>query len=119
ALGPELSAVERSKQASAADLPCDGGQRVLGARRSASGILCRISYATAGATIGVTHQHAPELVHRNVIEVEQVAAWVAAALIPYTAALHRVRRSRVDRGPSTAAVIREGDIEVPNAREIG
>src|SRR6267143_265060 len=82
--GSELSAVQDGKQSSATHLPRDCGQRILRAGRASGGVLRGIVHARAGAAIGVAHQYPPKLVHRNVIEVEQVPARVAAALVPNT-----------------------------------
>src|SRR6266849_7409808 len=85
--GAKLRAVESGKQSSATYLPCDCGQRILRTCRAGGGVLRGIVHARAGAAIGVAHQYAPKLVHGNVVEVQQVSTWVAAALVPNAAAL--------------------------------
>src|SRR5207248_3214992 len=81
-------------------------------------ILRLIRYAGAGTAIGITDQHPPELINSNVIEVEQVAAGIAPALVPDATTLHRVCRSGVGSGPGSAAVVSERDQQVPNTGEI-
>src|SRR6266481_1760894 len=117
--GAELRAVERGKQASAAHLPRDGGQRILGTGRAGGGVLRGIVHTRACAAIGVAHEYAPKLVHCDVVEVEQVSTRIAAALVPNAAALHGVGWCRVGGGPGATAVVRERDIQVPDAQEIG
>jgi hypothetical protein len=90
AASAELSAIESSKQPATASLARDGSQRVLCRYRSGRGILRRIGYAGSGATIGIANQHATDHIHGDVIKVEQIAARIASAAVPDTAALHRV-----------------------------
>src|SRR6266850_2345092 len=78
-----------------------------------------VAHARAGAAVGVTHQYAPNLVHGDVVEVEQVTTWVAAALVPNATALNGVGRCRVRGGPGATAVVGERDIQMPDAQEIG
>src|SRR5258708_1832390 len=75
----ELRAVEDGEQSLAAHLPRDRGQRILRTGWTGRGILCGIVHTRAGAAIGLTHQHAPNLAHGDVVEVEQVSTRVAAA----------------------------------------
>src|SRR5512140_1124718 len=95
ALGPELRPVEGGKQSSAAHLPRDRGQCVLRTGWTSGGVLRGVIHARARAAVGVAHQYAPNFVHGDVVEVEQVATRVAAALVPNAAALHGVGRCRV------------------------
>src|SRR5207302_8785567 len=101
----ELRAVEGCKQAAAAHLPGDGGERILRTGRTMRSVLRRIGRAGASAAISVAHQHAPDPIDGDVVEVEQVAARIGAALVPDAAALDRVRRRRVDGGPGATAVV--------------
>src|SRR6267143_5821021 len=117
--GAELCAVEGGEQSWAAHLPRDRGQRILRTGGSSGGVLRRVVHARAGAAVGIPHQYAPNLVHGDVVEVEQISARVAPALIPNAAALNGVGRCRVRGGPSTTAVVRERDIQMPDAKEIG
>src|SRR5215471_11160402 len=89
AVGPKLSTIQRSEQPAPANLTGNGGQRILCRCRALRGILGRIGHATAGAAIGIAHENPPKLVDGDVVEVEQIAAWVAAPLVPDAAALHR------------------------------
>src|ERR1700731_2136639 len=102
--GAELRAVEDGEQSSAAYLPRDRGQRILRSGWTGRSILRGIVHTRAGAAIGVTHQHAPKLVHGDVVEVEQVSTRVTAARIPNAATLHGVGRCRVRGRPSATAV---------------
>ncbi len=117
--GAELCAVEGDKQSLAAHLPRDRGQCILGTGRAGGGVLRGIVHARAGAAVGVAHHYAPKLVHGDVVEVEQVSTWVAAALVPNAAAPHGIGRCRVGGGPGATAVVRERDIQMPDAEEIG
>ena len=90
AASAELRAIKSGKQASAAGLAGYSCQRVLRRCGAGRGVLAWISYARAGAAIGIANQHASKFVDRNVIKVEQVAARIAAAAIPDAAPLHWV-----------------------------
>src|SRR5439155_21892226 len=114
----ELRAVKGCKQATATHLPRDGSQRILRGGRTVGCILRLIRYAGAGTAIGITDQHPPELINRNVVEVEQVAAGIAPALVPDAATLYRVCGSGVGSGPGSAAIVSKGDQRVPNTGEI-
>src|SRR5215467_3541897 len=109
----ELRAIKSGKQAAPSALPGNGCESVLSCSRTVGGILRWIGYAAASAAIGISHEHAPELIYRNVVKVEQVAAGIAAPLVPYTASLHRVGRSCVGGGPGAAAIVGEGYVEMP------
>src|SRR3989442_11403759 len=109
-LSPELRAVQGRKQSSAAHLPRYRGKRILRASRARGGVLRGVGHARTRAAIGVAHQHAPKLVNRDVIKIEQVPAGIAAALIPNAAALHGVGRGRIPGGPSPATVVRDSAI---------
>src|SRR5712692_6616 len=98
-LGAELRAVEGCKQAASSHLPRDRGQRILRTGGAGGGVLRGIVHARACAAIGVAHHYAPRLVHSDVVEVQQVAARVAPALVPNAAALHGVGWCRVGGGP--------------------
>src|SRR5206468_713838 len=115
--GAELRAVERLEQPAAADLARDRGERILRAGGTRRRILSRIGDAGAGAAVGVANENAPGPVDSNVVEVEQIAARIAAALIPDAAALHRIGRRRIGGRPALSAVIGERDIQVPDAEE--
>jgi hypothetical protein len=79
----------------------------------------RIREVDVPAAVGVGDEHATLRVDRGVVEVEQVAARVRAAAVPDATALDGVAGRRVDRGPGLAAVVRRGDVEVPDAPEGG
>src|SRR5262249_46784007 len=113
----ELCAVERRKQPTSAHLTGNRRQRILSARRTRRGVLRRVGNATAGAAVGVAHQHAPEFVHRDVVEIEQIAARIAPALVPDAATLHCVGGSCVNGRPGSARIVSERHIEVPDALE--
>src|ERR1700737_3165059 len=106
----EVRSVVGGEQAAAAGLAGDGGERI---ERVHRGIL----HAGAGASIGVADQHATVTVDRHVVEVEKVAALVAAAAVPDAAALHGVCGCRIGRRPGAPAVVGGGDVEVPDAGE--
>src|SRR5207245_3806479 len=65
----ELRAVEDCKQAAAAHLARDSGERILRAGRTLSGVLRAVVYAVAGAAVGVADQHAPDTVDGDVVDV--------------------------------------------------
>src|SRR5258708_1661232 len=119
AFGAELCTVKSSKQAAASGLASDGSQSVLCRGWTPGCVLCCICNTGSGAAIGVTHQHATEFIYGNIVKVEQVAAGIAAALVPYTTTLHRIRRRGISRGPGAATVVGNGHIEMPYAGEIG
>jgi hypothetical protein len=86
----ELRTVKRGKESAAAGLPCNGSECVLRGGWSSTGVLRWISYAGSCAAIRKANQHAAELIDGDVVKVEQVAAWITAALVPDAAALHWV-----------------------------
>src|SRR5258708_1516754 len=118
AFGAELCTVKSSKQAAASGLASDGSQSVLCGGWTVGSVLCCICNAGSGAAIGVTHQHTPEFIYGNIVKVEQVAAGISAALVPYTNTLHWIRRRDISRGPGAATVVGNGHIEVPYAGEV-
>src|ERR1700676_2234129 len=117
--GAKLCAIERAEEAAAADLASDRGERVLGRRRSGAGVLRRIRHAASGATVRVSHQHSAGLVHRNVIEVQQIAARIAAATIPDATALHRIGRRSIHGRPGAAGIVGKGDVQMPDPEKVG
>src|SRR5690349_15431576 len=115
----ELRAIKSRKETFSAHLPGNRSERILGRCGTAGRVLRRIAYTTSGATVRIANQHAAELVDGNVIEVEQIAAGIAASLIPDAAALHGVGRRGVGGCPSAAAVVGDRDIQMPDTQEIG
>src|SRR5258708_16708677 len=116
-IGAELRAVKGCEQAATPHLPGDCGERVLRAGGARRGILRGVCHATARATVGVADQHPPKLVHRDVIEVQQITARIAATLVPDAAALNGIRWRRINGSPCPAAVVGEGDTQTPHAEE--
>src|SRR5262249_53955025 len=114
----EVGAVPGGEQPSTSHLPGKGGQRILRSRWAGGGVLRGIGNAATGAAIGVSHQHAPKLVHRDVVEVEQVAARVATASVPDAAALDWIRGRCINRGPCAAGIVGKGNIKMPDALEV-
>ena len=61
----------------------------------------------------------PVFIHRDIVEVEQVAAWIVAATVPDTGiALHRSVWSGQGRRPVRAAIVRVRDPAVPRSLEV-
>lgn len=73
----------------------------------------------ANAAVGVTYQHSSEPVHGDVVEVQQVAAWIASPLVPDAAALYGVGWSCINSGPSVAGIVGESYVQVPDSLEVG
>src|SRR5207245_3838698 len=67
------------------------------------------------ATVIVANENAAFLVHPCVHEIEQVAAGTAAA---DSTTLSWIARRDVLRNPSLAAIISDGDVEIPDAGKI-
>src|SRR5436309_2722895 len=91
AVRSELRTVKRGEQATTTGLASNRRERVLGRCRTGRGVLCTVGYAGPGAAVGITHQNSSSLIDRDVIEIEQIAAWIAAALVPDAPTLYRVR----------------------------
>src|SRR5437868_6017337 len=117
-IGAKLGAIQCFEQAAAADLTGDCRQRVLCSCRARSGILRGVSDARTGAAVCIAHQDAAGFIYRDVVEVEQIAARIAAATVPNATALHRVRRRSVDGGPSPPGVVRERYVQVPDTEQV-
>src|SRR3954464_630246 len=115
----ELRSVERREEASSTNLPRNGRQRVLRGSWTGRCVLRRIGDARPGAAIGVADEYAARAVNRDVVEVEQIAAWIVSAAVPDAAALNRIVRRCIRGRPGLPAVIRERDVEMPGADEVG
>src|SRR5438552_9540417 len=105
--------VEGGQQPEARRLPGDG--RLGAFRRPAA------AHAAGDAAVGEGDLDHTLLVDGDVVEVEQIALAAAAAEGAGqrdAAALHRVVRGRVHRGPGLAAVVGRGDVEVPDPVEL-
>src|SRR5882762_1808032 len=77
-----------------------------------------IANAVVDAAVIVSEQHAAFAIHRDFVEIEQVAVRVTAAALPDAAqSLDRVVRRGVDYAPVIAAVIGRGDVEIPETRK--
>src|SRR2546423_9259565 len=100
--GAELRVIKSRKQAAPSDLTSDGGEGILSARGTIGSILRRIGDAAGGAAVGIADEDASNFVHGYIVEVQQVAARIAAALVPDASTLHGIRGGSVGRGPSVA-----------------
>src|SRR5258708_8729115 len=118
-VGAELRAVENFEETASANLARDGGEGVLRGGGAGCGVLRGVGDAGAGTAVGVANEDAAGFVHRDVVEVEQIAARIAAAAVPYAATLHGIGGRGVDSGPNAAGVVGEGDVEMPEGEEVG
>src|SRR6266404_5619428 len=118
-VGAGLRAVENFEETASANLARDGGEGVLRGGGAGCGVLRGVGDAGAGTAVGVANEDAAGFVHRDVVEVEQIAARIAAAAVPDATALHGIGGRGVDGGPNAAGVIGEGDVEMPDAEEVG
>src|SRR5260221_14397831 len=118
-VGAELRAVENFEETASANLARDGGEGVLRGGGAGCGVLRGVGDAGAGTAVGVANEDAAGFVHRDVVEVEQIAARIAAAAVPYAATLHGIGGRGVNSGPNAAGVVGEGDAEMPDAGEVG
>ncbi len=117
--GAELRAVEGFEETTAPDLARNGSESILCCGGTGGGVLRGVGDAGTGAAIRIANQNAACIIDRDVVEIEKIAARIAAAAIPDAAALHRIRRRCIDRRPGSTGVISEGDIEVPYAEKVG
>src|SRR5438128_7894420 len=117
--GPELRPVERLEESETASLARDRGKRILRAGGTCRSILSRICHTRAGTSVRIAHKHAADVVHGNVVEIQQIATRVVASLIPDATALNRIGRRRIDCGPGLTGVVRERDVQMPDAAEVG
>src|SRR5260370_30724439 len=77
-----------------------------------------IPNAVVDAAVIVPKQHAAFAIHRDFVEIEQVAVRVTAASLPNAAeSLNRIVRRGVDDTPVIAAIVGCGNVEIPKARE--
>src|SRR5256885_9084940 len=113
--GAELRVIKSRTQAAPSDLTSNRGEGVLSARGTIGRILRRIGDAASGAAVGIADQDASNFVHGYIVEVQQVTARIAAALVPDAPTLHGIRGGSVGCGPSVATVVGDGDVEMPDA----
>ena len=72
---------------------------------------------TVGTSIYVADLHAPLLVNSRIKEVEQIAAYICAAVHPDATALHRVLWRDVGGSPMQSSVESTRDVEMPDTTE--
>src|ERR1700730_13901105 len=87
-VGAELRAIQGFEETAAANLAGNGGKGVLSGGGSSGRILRGIGNARTGAAISVANEDAAGFVHGDVVDVEQIAARIAAAAIPDATALY-------------------------------
>src|SRR4029077_10549309 len=69
--------------------------------------------------VRIADQNAASGVDCDVVEIEQIAARIAAAAIPDAAALDGIGGSSVDGRPGAAGIISKRNVEMPDAEEFG
>src|SRR6202048_696117 len=114
-VGAELRAIQGFEETAAANLAGNGRKGVLSGGGSSGRILRGIGDARTGAAVSVANEDAAGLVHRDVVEVEQIPARIAAPAVPDATALYGIGRRGVDGGPSAAGVVGECDVKMPDA----